>query len=170
MRSCFTLRMGNQTEDLKVRKLLITGAMLAFAGAAFAESAQPVNLYSLKTDGPVAAVQTTFEAEAGKAVRVTIYDSEEQFLEKPHAKRQGRLDSRGVAIVPLNDLAPGEYSIAAYLDENGDGKLNRGKFLGFPKEPVAFSNGVKPKLGKPSFEETKVAVNENSVVVITLDD
>jgi uncharacterized protein (DUF2141 family) len=35
---------------------------------------------------------------------------------------------------------------------------------------VAFSNGVKPKLGKPSFEETKVAVNENSVVVITLDD
>ncbi len=130
----------------------------------------PINLYSIKADGPIAAVQTTFDAEPGKAVRVTIYDSEERFLEEPHAKKEGRIDSRGLAIVPLDDLAPGEYSLAAYLDENGDGKLNRGKFLGFPKEPVAFSNGVKPKLSKPSFEDTKVSVYEDSVVVITLDD
>ena len=91
-------------------------------------------------------------------------------MEIPFAKRHGRIDERGFAVVSLGNLEPGEYSIAAYLDENGDGKLNRGKFLGFPKEPVAFSNGVIPKLGKPSFDETKVSVAADSVVVITLDD
>ena len=48
--------------------------------------------------------------------------------------------------------------------------LNRGKVLGRPKEPVAFSNGVVPKLRKPRYDETKVAVAPGSVVVITLKD
>jgi uncharacterized protein (DUF2141 family) len=73
-------------------------------------------------------------------------------------------------VLALGDLAPGEYAFAAYLDENGDGKLNRGKVLGRPKEPVAFSNGVKPKLRKPRYDETKVSVAPGSVVVITLED
>ena len=151
-------------------RILSVIALLFAAGGASAESADPVNLYSLKADGPVAAVRTTFEAKPGQAVRITIYDSEERFLEVPFAKRDGRIDESGLAIVKLDDIEPGEYSLAAYLDENGDGKLNRGKFLGFPKEPVAFSNGVKPKLAKPSFEETKVSVGADSIVVITLDD
>lgn len=147
----------------------VIALMIAAAGAT-ANPAEPQNLFSLKADGPVAAVRTTFNAEPGQAVRITIYDSEERFLEIPYAKRAGRIDQTGVAIIELDGLAPGEYSLAAYLDENGDGKLNRGKILGFPKEPVAFSNGVKLKLGKPSFEETKVSVGADSIVVITLDD
>lgn len=151
-------------------RILLVLSFLFFASHAAADSAEPANLYSLKTDGPVAAVQTTFAATPGQAVRITIYDSEERFLETPFAKRDGVIDERGLAIVKLDDLAPGEYSLAAYLDENGDGKLNRGKILGLPKEPVAFSNGVKPKLSKPSFEDTKVTVGADSIVVITLDD
>ena len=153
-----------------VRGILASGVLAVIAGSAFADSAEPLNLFTLKTDGPVAAVKTTFAAEPGQAVRLTIYDSEEKFLETPYAKRHGRIDERGLAVVSLGDIEPGEYSIAAYLDKNGDGKLNRGKILGFPKEPVAFSNGVTPKLGKPSFDETKVSVSADSVVVITLDD
>ncbi len=153
-----------------MRRLLFTSLLIALAGSAWAEPAEPANLFALKADGPVAAVRANFDAEPGQAVRITIYDSAEQFLEKPYAKRNGRIDESGLAIVPLDDIEPGEYSLAAYLDENGDGKLNRGKILGFPKEPVAFSNGVKPKLGKPSFDETKVAVGTDSIVVITLDD
>ncbi len=153
-----------------VRTVLASIALTVFATAALAESAAPLGLYSLKSAGPVAAVQTTFAAEPGQAVRITIYSNEDDFLETPYAKREGRINENGLAVVPLPDLEPGEYSLAAYLDENGDGKLNRGKILGFPKEPVAFSNGVKPTLGKPSFKETKVSVNADSVVVITLDD
>lgn len=150
--------------------VLVALAGPAFAGSEAAASRDPANLYSIKADGPVAAVQTTFAVTPGQAVRVTIYDSAETFLEAPYAKRYAHINERGLAIVPLHNIAPGEYSIAAYLDENGDGKLNRGKILGLPKEPVAFSNGVVPKLAKPSFEETKVSVAADSVVIITLDD
>lgn len=142
----------------------------AFAGAERVAPAAPANLYSVKADGPVAAVQTAFAATPGQAVRVTIYDSAETFLEAPFAKRYAHIDERGLAIVPLHNIAPGEYSIAAYLDENGDGKLNRGKILGIPKEPIAFSNGVIPKLSRPSFDETKVSVGADSIVLITLED
>ena len=156
-----------------VRVLSVIGAMLALTGPAFAgPSVEPVNLYSVRaiTQGPVAAIKTNFEESAGKKVRIAIYDSEENFLESPRARRYGKLGENGFALISLKDLEPGEYSLAAYVDVNGDGRLNRGSFLGRPKEPVAFSNGVTPKLRKPRFDETKVVVDEDSIVVITLDD
>lgn len=154
-----------------MRALLLGAVILGFAGPAVAEGPVAGNLYSVKPLAfPVAEVKTAFKAKAGQAVRVTIYDSEDRFLEEPRAKREGHLDANGVAIVPLHDLEPGEYALAAYLDENDDGKLNRGKIFGIPKEPVAFSNGVVPKLRKPKFDETKVNVSADSVVSITLED
>lgn len=107
---------------------------------------------------------------AGQSVRLSVYDSKDAFLEVARIKHQGKINKDGVAIVTFRGLAPGEYAFAAYLDKNDDGVLNRGKVLGIPKEPVAFSNGVVPKLRKPSYEETKVAVAPGSVVVITLEE
>lgn len=117
----------------------------------------------------VAAVQTAFDAQSGQAVRLSVYDSKDAFLDVAAVKHQGALDETGLALVRFYGLEPGEYAFAAYLDENGDGKLNRGP-LGAPKEPVAFSNGVVPKLRRPKFDETKVAIEPGSVVVITLKD
>ncbi len=156
-----------------VRQLLGIGLLCAAAGAAHADSVpRDVNSFAKYSDPQraVAAVATEFNAAPGKPVRLAIYDSEEAFLEHARAKHEARLDEEGVAVLPLSDLEPGEYAFAAYLDENGDGQLNRGKILGRPKEPVAFSNGVKPKLRKPSYDETKVSIGPGSVVVITLDD
>lgn len=156
-----------------MRKILGIGAILAAAGAAHADSAPQLPDPFAKYADPssiVAAVKTEFNAKPGQAVRLTVYDSEAKFLEIARLKHQGTLNEEGVAVVSLLGLEPGEYSFAAYLDENGDGVLNRGKILGRPKEPVAFSNGFKPKLRKPRFDETKVAVAPGSVVVITLED
>lgn len=156
-----------------MRQLLGIGLLCAAAGAAQADSVpQDMNIFAKYADPSqaVAAVKTEFHAMAGQAVRLTIYDSEEGFLERARAKREALLDEDGVAVLPLADLEPGEYAFAAYLDENGDGVLNRGKILGRPKEPVAFSNGVKPKLRKPRYDETKIAIGPGSVVVITLED
>jgi uncharacterized protein (DUF2141 family) len=147
--------------------------MLAAIGGAQADSVpdRPDGFSKYSDPGHVvAAVKADFRAEPGKPVRLSIYDSEEGFLEMARYKYQAALDAEGVAVLSLDGLEPGEYAFAAYLDENGDGVLNRGKVLGRPKEPVAFSNGVKPKLRKPSFEETKVSVGPGSVVVIKLDD
>ena len=161
-----------------VRGLIKFGALSGIAAvtALSAALADPlstaVNLFSLHAGNPssIAAVVTTFAVEPGKAVRLTIYDSEETFLEKASAKIEATINEDGIAVASLDSLTPGDYAIAAYLDENGDGKLNRGKLLGLPKEPVAFSNGVKIKLSKPRYEDAKVRVQPGSVVMITLDN
>ena len=164
-----------------MRGLLKFGALSGVAGitalsavmnTAVADPSGTINLFSLHADNPasIAAIVTTFAVEPGKAVRLTIYDSKETFLETASAKIEATVNEDGIAVASLDSLAPGEYAIAAYLDENGDGKLNRGKLLGIPKEPLAFSNGVKIKLSKPRYEDAKVRVEPGSVVMITLDD
>ena len=156
-----------------MRKVLGFGALMIVASAAQADAVPgAAALMSQYTDPAriVAAVNTDFPTTPGQAVRLSIYDSEEAFLEEARAKHQALINEEGVAVVSLDGLEPGEYAFAAYLDENGDGVLNRGKVLGFPKEPVAFSNGITPKLRKPRFDETKISVGPGSVVVITLED
>lgn len=154
-------------------RVLLAIILAGFAvGAAHADSVgalKPFARYA-NPDIAVAAVQTTFDAEPGQAVRVSVYDSEDAFLESALAKLEAPLDETGLAVLPLEGLSPGEYAFAAYLDQNGDGVLNRGKILGRPKEPVAFSNIGAPKLSKPEFNDAKVAVAPGDVVVITLED
>ena len=47
--------------------------------------------------------------------------------------------------------------MAAYHDENGNGKLDT-NFLGIPSEGVAASNDAKGTMGPPSYEKAKFAV------------
>ncbi|MEX6632633.1 DUF2141 domain-containing protein [Hyphococcus lacteus] len=156
-----------------MRKLLGIVVLGVMAGAAHADSVPDQFDMALKYADPsrvVAAVNTEFTAQPGQSVRLSVYDSEEAFLQSARIKHQASIGEDGVAVLNLYGLEPGEYSFAAYLDENGDGVLNRGKVLGRPKEPVAFSNGFVPKLRKPRYDETKVSVAPGSVVVITLKD
>lgn len=155
-----------------MRKLLGIGVLFAAVTGAQADAPGPARLFAAYADPavPVAAVQATFAVEPGKAVRLVVYDSAEAFLEEARAKLEAPLNRDGLAVMALDELEPGAYAFAAYLDQNGDGRLNRGSILGRPKEPVAFSNGAKAKLRKPRFDEAKVDVGPGSVVVITLDD
>lgn len=156
-----------------MRKVLgITAVIVAFGAAQATSAPSNIDAFAKYSDPAhiVAAVKTDFNAAPGQAVRLAVYDSEEAFLEEARAKHEAPLGPDGVAVLSLDNLDAGEYAFAAYLDENGDGKLNRGKVLGRPKEPVAFSNGFVPKLRKPRYDETKVSVAPGSVVVITLED
>jgi len=152
-----------------VRILLSIGILVAGLGVAYADSAPEPEVYTEYSDpmNIVAAIQTNFEAKAGQHVRLAVYANEDDFLEIAAVKHQGPLNEMGLAIVRFRGLEPGEYAFAAYLDENGDGRLNRGA-LGIPKEPIAFSNGIVPKWRRPNFDETKVDVAPGSVVVIML--
>lgn len=115
------------------------------------------------------AIRAEFPAVGG-AVRVSVYDTAEGFLEVATLKDQATVDETGVAVLKLRELNPGPYAFVAYYDANGDGQLNRGSVLGKPKEPYAFSNGVKPKLRKPRFDEAAVDVAPGAVVLMTLED
>jgi len=106
-------------------------------------------------------------SDLGK-VRALLYAEKEGFPTDP-AKAVRLADagiSGGRARVVLDHLAPGTYAVAAYHDENGNGKLDTG-FLGIPVEGVASSNDARGFMGPPSFESAQIAVvpGENRIVV-----
>jgi uncharacterized protein (DUF2141 family) len=141
-----------------------------WAGSALADSAPMPNPFSKfsTANAVVLAIRSEF-APVGGHVRITVYDGEAAFLETAAARHEATVNSDGLALFKLDDLKAGDYAFVAYYDENGDGKLNRNA-IGKPKEPYIFSNDVRPKLRKPTFAETKVAVAPGEVVVLTLTD
>jgi len=146
------------------------GAMAFYAGVAVADSAPLPSAFSRfsAADAVVLAIRSEF-APPGGHVRLAVYDDPAKFLDEAAAKHEAVINEQGLALITLKDLRPGDYAFVAYYDRNGDGKLNRNP-LGKPKEPYIFSNDVRPKLRKPTFEETKVAVAPGEVVVMTLKD
>ncbi len=101
-------------------------------------------------------------------LHASLYASEDGFPTEPgKALRQVDVPiSGGRARVVLEGLAPGGYAVAAYHDENGDGKLDTG-FLGIPTEGLGASNDAKGFMGPPSFDKARVEVKagENHVAV-----
>lgn len=148
-------------------------AAAAISGAALADGrTAPEEVLAASYADPsavVVAVKAAFLG-AGREVRAAVYSDAESFLEVAAMKQRGTVDGNGVAILPFRGLEPGDYAFVVYLDMNGDGKLNRGGVLGKPKEPVVFSNGVKPKLRRPRFDEVKVEVEPGAVVELTLEE
>ena len=67
----------------------------------------------------------------------------------------------------FNDLAPGEYAIGLYHDEDSDGKFKT-NFIGYPKEPYGFSNNVKPVIAAPDFEDAKFTATAGKTVVVEI--
>jgi uncharacterized protein (DUF2141 family) len=49
------------------------------------------------------------------------------------------------------DVAPGEYAVSEFHDENGNGKLDQ-NFIGMPKEGIGASNDAAGHMGPPKFE------------------
>ena len=143
-------------------------AALSSAAAGEAASADLTASYA-DPAAVVVAVRASFPA-AGGEVRAMAYENERTFLTHAVVKQRGIVGEDGVAILPFRGMKPGAYAFVAYYDANGDGRLNRGGVLGKPKEPLAFSNGVRPKLRKPHFDEVKVDVAPGSVVTVTLED
>jgi uncharacterized protein (DUF2141 family) len=61
------------------------------------------------------------------------------------------------ASVAFGDLAAGRYAIVVVDDANGNGDLDR-NLLGIPTESYGFSNGVRPTLRAPTFDEAAIGV------------
>lgn len=151
---------------LKLTAGVVALAAIGFGGAV-ADSLPGHDPFSRLSAPDAIVLAVKADAHEGDAVRLTVYDSPVTFLEQPASRHHATVGGDGIAVVEVRGLKAGDYSFVAYLDQNGDGKLNRNA-LGKPKEPFIFSNDVKPKLKKPSFEETKVSVGPGEVVVLTL--
>jgi uncharacterized protein (DUF2141 family) len=103
----------------------------------------------------------------GGTVHVSLYASEDGFPTKPGkaARQADAFIAGGRARVVFRDLAPGGYAVAAYHDENGNGKLDTG-FLGIPTEGLASSNDARGFMGPPSFEKARVEVGPGETRIV----
>ena len=101
-------------------------------------------------------------------IRIGIFNNSEKFLKQGSTFKSYVIAVKGTTeTVIIDDLPKGEYAFMLYHDKNSDGKLNQ-NILGIPKEPFAFSNNVKPKLSKPTFEQCKFLLQNDLKVQVSL--
>ncbi len=121
----------------RVRFLLAGAALLALAN----------------TDAPggVLVVEVSNVRVAKGQVRVDVC-AQAQFLSERcpwHGASAARV---GTTRVTVTGLPAGRYAVQAYLDENGNEKVDQALF-GIPKEGIGFSNDAKIGFGPPKFHE-----------------
>ncbi len=102
-------------------------------------------------------------------IRIGIFNSNEKFLKKDSTFKKYKVAvENNTETIIIDDLPKGEYAFILYHDKNSDGKMNR-KLIGIPKEPFGFSNNVRPKFSKPTFDECMFLLDDNLVLQIKLD-
>jgi uncharacterized protein (DUF2141 family) len=115
-----------------------------------AVSAEPENALSIGVSG--------LRSQQG-TVNLALFDQAKNFPSDPQsAVQRWSLPVQGSATqVSVPDLAPGEYAVAVFHDENGNQVLDR-NWLGIPKEGVGFSNNPPISGGPPEFAAARFRV------------
>ena len=105
---------------------------------------------------------TCLEAENGQ-VALDFLKEEKVFMGK-----SVEINAKGFATISVENIASGTYAIAAFLDENGNGKMDI-NFLGIPKEKYGFSNNARPLMRAATFKEASfVVTNKENTIHIKL--
>ncbi|HEX4583331.1 MAG TPA: DUF2141 domain-containing protein [Burkholderiaceae bacterium] len=104
----------------------------------------------------------------GGAVIVALYDKAEAFPKFDRTLAVKTAEARTASVqVAFGDLGPGRYAVAAYQDQNGNGRLDK-NFFGVPTEPYGFSNDARGSMGPPSFDAAAVDPSATPNIVINL--
>ena len=151
---------------MRAAVVLLLFALLAATGAAAAAAAAETPAPPASTSATLVVEVEGLKDEKGK-LHASLYASEEGFPTKPE-KALRHVDVpivAGRARVVFEGLTPGGYAVAAYHDENGDGKLDTG-FLGIPTEGLASSNDAKGFMGPPSFEKARVEIGPGQTRIV----
>ena len=91
--------------------------------------------------------------DSSGTIRAALYNDPDSFRKEERAlMRIAQPAKAGNATLVFRDVPPGRYAIAAYHDENDDGKLNL-RFGMFPTEGYALSNNPKV-VGPPRFADS----------------
>lgn len=104
------------------------------------------------------------ETQIGKKIHIG-------FWQKNAAKfpEEGTIDFEYLEVVssvPFSitySIPAGQYAISAFIDLNGNGKLDT-NFFGIPREPYCFSKNFRPKFSPPDFNDCKFDINSNTTL------
>jgi len=101
-------------------------------------------------------------------IRIGVFNTSEKFLKRGFTFKNYKIAVRNTTeTIVIDDLPKGEYAFMLYHDKNADAEMNR-NILGIPKEAFAFSNNVRPKFAKPTFEDCKFFLEEDLVLEVSL--
>ena len=98
---------------------------------------------------------TGFRSEKGQ-VRIAVFNAAEKWPKDPAYSSTIDVNSSSVTW-RVNDVPYGDYAIAIFHDENGNGKMDK-NFLGIPVEAYGFSNNQRVTLGPPRWDAVKFSV------------
>jgi uncharacterized protein (DUF2141 family) len=119
---------------------------------------------ALPAAAPAAAATLVIRAE-GAADGVVYAGVCDRSFDEATCPYRGRAASKGGrAEIRIQNVRPGRYAVAAFLDANGTGRLDK-SFIGLPAEPYGFSNEV-GRRGIPSFEGALVEVRDPASTVV----
>ena len=92
-------------------------------------------------------------------VALVLFNSANAFgdLRDPYVVVMHSLDGRDQYLI--ENVAPGEYALLVYFDENGNNRIDK-NFIGIPKEPLGFSNRYRPK-GPPSYKRAAFQIGQD---------
>jgi uncharacterized protein (DUF2141 family) len=75
----------------------------------------------------------------------------------PRCSYHGATPAKPGTVIVNVAVAPGNYAIQAYHDENDNLTVDR-NFLGVPNEDIGFSNNAPMRFGPPRFDDAEVIV------------
>lgn len=103
----------------------------------------------------------------GNEVRVALYSarSAAQFPSDDTVYRGvlAKAATDSVTVI-VKDIPPGTYAVAAYVDDNKNGHLDK-DFIGIPIEDYGFSNDARSMLGEPEFKDSAFEVKDVTVTL-----
>ena len=121
------------------------------------------------TTGNKATLKINFSTDGAKGVLyIAVYDSKESFMKIKYKKyKLNMLDGKNKQLVIEGLCLNNDYSVSAFLDENDNAKLDK-NFLGVPKESYGFSKNVKGSFGPPSYDQTKITLENKDELISIL--
>jgi len=142
---------------------VVAALVAALAGAGASHDAARATPRENQPVSTLRIIVTGLKSNRGQ-VRVAVFDAPERWLKgAAFAKVLEIQDRRSEWVVTA--VPHGDYGIAAFHDENANGKNDR-NLLGLPAEPYGFSNNRRARFGPPSWAQVKFALASPSAQII----
>jgi len=106
-------------------------------------------------------ITISFPADRQGAVMVAVFDKAEGFPLGMPLRTGIAQPAQGTARLVFAGLPTGDYAVTAFLDENGNTKLDANVF-GVPTELYGFSRNARNLVGPPTFADAAFRVDDGA--------
>lgn len=127
-------------------------------------------LTSRAAEQPLTVTITGFRSQAGK-VHVVVFDQAKGFPTQPGKAltyKVASIPSKAGVTLSLPIAKSGPLAVAAYHDENGNGKMDA-NLLGIPTEGTGASNNAKSPFGPPKFQDAQFLFPQKSTIRFVME-